>query len=490
MATGHALSTWLFLRLFGVVCFIAFVSFWTQAHGLVGSQGILPAEPFFAAVRERFGLAEGIARFPALFWIVGAGDGALHAVCGAGAALSLSLAAGVAPGPCLLGIYACYLSLSTAGRVFMGFQWDGLLLETALVGTLLAPWRGSWTPPGRAPEPAAVARVLVLFLLVRLMFASGAVKLLSGDELWTSLRALEVHYETQPLPTWAGWWAHQLPASVQRASCAAMFAIELGAPLLIFWPRPWPRRVAFAALVSLQVLIAATGSYGFFNLLAIALCVPLLDDAGVRRVLPAALARRLEPAEPAPPPPAPRALLVPAGILALLGALNFLGGLAGFRALPGPVLAVLGAAQPFELASPYGLFAVMTPDRPEIVIEGSLDGREWRAYELPWKPGDPLRAPRLNAPHQPRLDWQLWFAALSDWRRNPWVEALLVRLLEGAPPVLALFERNPFPDGPPRHVRAVVYDYRFTSRDERRATGAYWRRQEQGLYGPVLSRRD
>jgi hypothetical protein len=313
------------------------------------------------------------------------------------------------------------------------------------------------------------------------MFSSAAVKLGSGDPTWRSLTALRYHYETQPLPTWIGWAFHQLPLSFHRVSCVVLFFIELVVPFLVFLPRRG-KQLAFAFLVPLQILIALTGNYAFFNLLAIALCVMLVDDVRLHRApapSPKVAARRW-----------PRGFLIPFAAIILLAstiqlALTIRRSAQGF---PRAALTVIQWIEPLRSVNRYGLFAVMTTRRPEIVVEGSDDGQTWRPYEFRWKPGDVHRRPEFVAPHQPRLDWQMWFAALDSCEENPWVVSFLARLLQGEPSVLRLLRNNPFPAGPPRFVRAMLYDYHFTDRATRRVTGAWWRREALGLYCPVISR--
>ncbi len=468
---SHARIAFLFLRLMGAIHLVAFVSLGVQVEGLVGSQGILPAAETLELVRAQTG-AERYWLLPSLFWL-GAGDAALRGVCGAGAALGALLAVGFAPLPILLTLWALYLSLTTVGEVFLGYQWDGLLLETTLLAVFLAPL--GWRPRPREPAPPALW--LLRFLLFRLMLASGLAKLASGDPTWRSLTALTFHYETQPLPTWLGWYAHQQPLWIHELSCALMFGGEILVPLLVLGPRR-SRLLAFAPLVGLQLLIAATGNYTFFNLLAVALCLLLLDD-GVFRW----------PAGPPSPPAQPwlaRTRLVGAIALFLLALVPFVGSFVRVP-WPGPLLALYRAVAPFRSINPYGLFAVMTTERPEILVEGSRDAATWRAYAFRFKPGDPKRAPAFVAPHQPRLDWQMWFAALRGrCEAVPWFLRFAERLKAGSPAVLALLEGNPFPEGPPAHVRARLQDYRFTSWQERSRTGAYWRVQDKGLFCPDL----
>jgi predicted DCC family thiol-disulfide oxidoreductase YuxK len=466
----------LFLRLLGLCHLAAFLSLWVQVDGLIGPRGVLPLQPFLDWVRAQTG-AGRYWLLPTLSWI-SASETALHMQCAAGTAASLLLIAGMVPAWSAAAAWVLYLSLSVAGQTFLEFQWDILLTEAGLLAVFLAsPTRLRLRAGLSTPR---LARFLLVWLLFRLMLSSGVVKLGSGDPAWRNLTALTVHYETQPLPPWTAWFMHQLPASLQKASCVFLFFVELAVPFLYFAPRRL-RLFACAMTVLLQGLVAATGNYAFFNLLTISLAVLLIDD----EAFPARW--RDAAASSAGSGRWNRWVLVSAAaVLLAASAVPFLASFGMSGKIPGSLIAVYRAVAPLRSTNGYGLFAVMTTERPEIVVEGSDDGTEWRAYEFRWKPGDPLRRPRFVAPHQPRLDWQMWFAALGDYRSNPWLLNLLGRLAEGAPEVLALLARNPFPEHPPRLVRAVVYDYRFTNADERRRTGAWWKRQLRGLYAPVI----
>jgi hypothetical protein len=466
-ACSHAGVAALFLRGLGAVHVCFFLSLLVQVLGLVGSDGILPAADFLARVRV-YARGGHLALLPTLFWI-DAGDATLVGACALGAVLGLLQMLGMAPLLLLPLLWALALSLVNVGQVFLGYQWDGLLLEATLLAIPLAP--PGWRPGPREPHPAAL--FLLRFLLFRLMVSSGLVKLLSGDPLWRGLAALRVHYETQPLPTWAGYYAHQLPPAVQTLSCLLMFAIELLVPFFAFFPRR-ARRLAFVPLAGLQVAIAVTGNYAFFNLLAILLCVLLLDDG----VVPGAT-----PKLPAARHPVHRAFVLAACVL--LGAIGLVPFLGSFAELPWPrpLVAAYEIAAPLRSSNAYGLFAVMTPDRPEIQVEGSRDGIEWRAYAFRYKPADPARAPAFVAPHQPRLDWQMWFAALrGSCEAEPWFHRFLERLREGSADVKGLLGSDPFPEGPPRFLRARLLDYRFTTLDEKSRTGNYWRVDDKGFY--------
>ncbi|MGH7990110.1 MAG: lipase maturation factor family protein, partial [Limisphaerales bacterium] len=335
---------------------------------------------------------------------------------------------------------------------------------------------------------------LLRLLLFKLIFSSGCAKLLSGDPNWRNLTALTFHYHTQPLPTWIGWYASQLPLWFQKCSCLVMFAVELGAPWLIFAPR----RIRFlggAAIAFLQILILLTGNYTFFNFLTLALCLLLLDDFALQNILPRKFNGHFS-SNPQPSPSNlsrrwPRAMTIPLAVIVIAISLFQMISMFGARSeLLFPAAVADEWLQPFRTINSYGLFAVMTTQRDEIIVEGSDDGTNWRPYEFKYKPGDVKRRPAFVEPLQPRLDWQMWFAALGNVRQNPWFGNFCVRLLQGSPPVLALLEKNPFPKHPPKYIRARLYDYHFTNLAERRATGAWWKRELTGEYLPPISLSD
>ncbi|HSD59443.1 MAG TPA: lipase maturation factor family protein [Burkholderiales bacterium] len=458
----YDLTAGLFLRLLGLVCLAAFLSLEPQLLGLVGSRGILPATAWFAAQ----GVDQALLH-PSVFWLY-AGDAALRGACWLGAAAALAVMLGRLTGAALLLAWGLYLSLFHAGQLFMNYQWDLLLLEAGFLGWLL-------TSGSRIPL------WLLRWLLFRFMFLSGAVKLASGDPAWGSLQALKYHLETQPLPTPLAWHAFQLPEGLLAALAAAHFVIELGLPFLVFLPRR-PRLLAAAGFLALQLLILATGNFGFFNLLTLALLVPLLDDAFLRRLLPRRIAAAV--VRPGAAPGTIRSVAL-AGFALLsvgVGALQM-----AQRIAMTPDISAPPVIAPLRLVNAYGVFAHMSWDRREVVIEASDDGITWRELVLPWKPGPVDRAPPWAVPHLPRLDWQLWLAALGDVRDNPWIEALASRLLRGSPQVAGLFAPGSAHDVPPRQLRALLYRYRYATPEEH-ARGLWWARQLEGEYlAPVTS---
>jgi predicted DCC family thiol-disulfide oxidoreductase YuxK len=480
---GERLTTWIFVRLLGVIFGVAFVSAWVQINGLVGDRGILPARALLQLAHDQLGPSR-YWLFPTLCWL-GAGDGALQALCALGVALSALVALGIAPLLALFGCWALYLSLNVVGQDFLWYQWDSLLLEAGSLALLLCPWRWISRPAG--PLPSRAGLWLERWLLFRLMFSSAVVKLTSGDQNWRNLTALQYHYQSQCLPTWVAWYAHHLPAAFHRLSAIGMFTIEGAMPFLVFAPR----RIRFfgaGAIAFLQILILLTGNYGFFNWIVLALCVLSLDDA----VWPAWLRGPSVRSDAAVPRGAwPTWIVRPAAVALVL--LSLVPLLSAFRrpiSSLGPIAYVYGLVSPLRSINPYGLFAVMTTRRMEIVVEGSEDGVSWLPYEFKYKPGDLARRPPFVAPHQPRLDWQMWFAALSDYRREPWFLYFCQRLLEGSRPVLALLQTNPFPRAPPRFIRASFYEYRFSDPTTRRRSHAWWTRSYVGLYCPILTLED
>lgn len=481
---GLVLTRWVFLRLLGVTYLCAFTSYAVQVDGLIGSRGVLPAAEYLDAVRRRFGRA-AYWNVPTLA-LVDASDRSLWLLCRAGAGLSLALIAGVAPAPVLVGLWVCYQSLVAASQEFLGYQWDVLLLETGLLSIFYAPLN---LLPGirRETAPPRVVVWLLRLLCFRLMFFSGVVKVASGDVTWRSLMATTYHYETQPLPTPLAWYAHQLPPWLHVVETALVFALELAGPFLALGPRR-ARLAGAASITWLMLLIMLTGNYAFFNWLAVTLCVPLLDDDLILQALPRRLRARLGRAPNTRASLAQRAVALPvAAAYAGLSLLQFVDLTALGRRMPAALRRVAYDVAPFHVVNRYGLFAVMTTTRPEIVVEGSDDGRHWQPYEFRYKPGDVDRAPAWVAPHQPRLDWQMWFAALQGPTQARWFGRFLARLLQGEPAVIGLLAHNPFAERPPRYVRAMLYDYRFTRRGE--AGTAWWQREELAMYYPPVSLR-
>ena len=474
-----------FLFLLSLIYLVAFLSLWTQIEGLVGQKGILPVESFLKDVQAHRG-SDRFWNWPTLFWLH-AGDGFLQAICLLGVGASLCVMANRAVGLALLLMWGFYLSLFNVAQPFLGFQWDTLLLETGFLALFLVPWRRNKGTTGE-PPPSPLVLFLFRFLLFRVVFTSGLVKIISQDPTWNDFTALYYHYETQPLPTWIGWYAHQLPHGFQEFSVACVFIIQLGMVFLIFGPLRI-RYIGCAVLVFHEVLIFLTGNYCFFNLLTLALCLLLLDDAVFSRWLPGKGNWKFSGQK--------KTELVSVwkrrfftgirvGVLGICIMLYAVPLLVTSGNYPSIFVAIANAIRPLHLFNSYGLFAVMTTSRPEIIILGSDDRENWFPYEFKWKPGIVTNKPEFVAPHQPRLDWQMWFAALSNYERNPWLIQFMIRLLQGSRPVIELLGSNPFPDSPPKYLQALVYDYRFSDTETRNRDGSWWNRKLLRPYTPIL----
>ena len=464
----YDLVCFVFLRMIGLVYLSAFVSFGVQAVGLIGGHGILPIAELAQVISSHAG-TERFYAMPMLFWI-NASDLAIRLVCWAGAGFSLLLIFNVLPRLSLLALYVLYLSLLYAGQTFMSFQWDTFLLEAGFLSLLLsfAPTPGIW---------------LLRWLLFRFMFMSGVVKLSSGDPHWWDLSALSYHFFTQPLPTPLAWYAAHLPTALLRFATGGLFLVELVLPFLIFCPR----RLRFCAglgILLLQCCILITGNYNWFNLQTMLLCLLLFDDAAFQKCLPRRVVQVLSRRVPLRSSKAASIVVGAWGLVLVFVSLVQMDDRFG-GSPPMALRAIDQWIEPMRMVSSYGLFAVMTTERNEIIIEGSDDGVEWREYGFPYKPGDVARRPPWNIPHQPRLDWQMWFAALDDPRRVDWFPHFLERLLQNEPTVTALLAGNPFAEKAPRYIRAQFYSYTFSSAEEMRK-GFWWQRRSMGLYFPVV----
>lgn len=479
ISTPHyGISGWFFPRAAGLVFLAAFLSLRVQIDGLTGSHGILPVGEHLAAVENHFrdaGSPGGAwLALPSLLWL-GSSDASLHAVLGAGIAASLLLVLGIMPAFSTLIAWACYLSFASTVPAWLEFQWDTLLLEAGLLTTLYVPWRLFLARGGS--EPPRWGRLLVWWLLFRLMFEAGIVKLqgydANGVNAWLNGTALDFHYFTQPIPAWTSWWAAQLPAWLQRISLAGVFVIELVLPFFIFGPRRM-RMAAFWGFSLLMVLIMGTGNYGFFNLLTLTLCLSLVDDASWPRTL-----RNLLSGAPRKNPlPRIQHRIVPwlsAVLLVPTTCTLFMVLRVCPRDLAHPIMRPF---MPFMSTNSYGLFSVMTTERPEITIEASTDGIRWEPYHFRYKMDAARNSLPLFTPHMPRLDWLMWFAALeyrANGRPPAWMMPLLKRLQEGSPAVKTLLLPGGAADFTPRFFRLKLDLLHFTTPEERHASGMIWK---------------
>jgi hypothetical protein len=431
----------------------------------------------------------------------------LTALCWAGLIASLILIFNICPRAMLVVCFLCFLSFVSAAQDFSGYQSDGMLLEAGFLSIFIAPG-GIFPGWGRLRPPVRAAMFLLLWEWFRIYFQSGVVKLASGDPTWRNLTALYEYYQNGPLPTWIGWYIQHLPHWFHLASAAVTLAMELVLVWMAFLPRRW-KIVCFFIVTVWQIGVIATANYAFLNYLVLALAVLLLDDAFLQRFVPSrwrdgfssvVFQNGNAESEEQPPPQSESGVVTKTHPLASLRlslvaiiltwifyATAFPIVQMSWHEAPLPIKPVV-ALEPFRIANAYGLFAVMTPHRYEIEFQGSNDGEHWVAYPFRYKPQQLNSRPRIYAPYQPRFDWNLWFASLGSWQQYPIVPRTEELLLENDHDVLELFAGNPFSSAPPRLVRAVLWQYWFSTLEQRRVEGVWWQRQLLGAYAPTLTR--
>ena len=520
---GRLIPRWIFLRALAAIYFSAFYSLLFQIKGLIGPEGILPAQKYLDAIAQSLN-ATRYWYAPSLFWF-SSSSAMLMAVMWIGLAASVIAFLNLWPRLSFSICFVCFLSFIGASSVFSSYQSDGMLLEAGFIALFFAP-RGLLPGWGAEDPPSRASQFLLQWEWFRIYFESGMVKLLSGDIEWRNFTAMDEYYQNGPLPTWIGWYVEHFPHWFQAATVAGTLALELGIVIMLFFPRR-VRLICFFIVTPWEIGVILTANYTFLNYLVLSLGFLLLDDRSLMRLVP----QRFRPHEPVRMAEAKVREELPLSILAVgeaslataeleprqpvhiyqtwrsrVAAQGHAIGLAiaaimltwiaydttvemiglPLRHAPLPT-APITALEPFRIANQYGLFAVMTRGRYEIEFQGSEDGNNWVAYPFRYKPQALNEPPRIYAPYQPRFDWNLWFASLSDWQQNDFVPLTEERLLVNSPAVLSLFRSNPFKEMPPRYVRAVLWQYWFTSAEEKRRTGDWWRREFIGLYAPEIT---
>jgi hypothetical protein len=509
----------------GVIYFSAFYSLAFQIRGLLGPDGLLPLGAYLKLVAQdipgsRYWFA------PTLLWL-NSSNTALMALCSIGMVASVLLVLNLWPRGMLVICFVLFLSFVTAAQDFSSYQSDGMLLSSGIVCVFFAPrgFRPGW---GASLAPSRVSLFLLQLVWFSIYFDSGVAKYFGGDPSWHDFTAMNEYYQNGPLPTWIGWYVQHMPQWFHASAARFTIFVELLLAWMVFLPRYF-RIACFCMVTFLQVNIILTANYAFLNYLVLALGFLLLDDRFLVKLLPERWAIPVRenltatkaeeaiveldlsadtPSDTRPRTPAQESLSSPppnwlilarrigsvlslwlaALLLAwLLYANAFLTVVQVLRSSSFPAKPV-ALLEPFRVANQYGLFGRMTWKRYEIEFQGSDDGTNWTAYPFRNKPQNPAEAPRIYAPYQPRFDWNLWFASLGEWRENQWVLRVEELLLSNDRDVIALFKGNPFPDHPPKQVRAVLWQYWFTDLATKRATGMWWRREYLGLYAPSLER--
>lgn len=515
------LTASIFIKFLALIYLISFGSLLVQIKALVGSNGIIPVAKFLEYINLQVSLSnfDKFIQFPTLFWI-NSSDTALMAVCILGIAMSILLIFkkyhnrfDITELISLLLLYLLYLSIVNVGLDFLSFQWDILLLETGFLSLIFSLCKNN--------EFATKINIWIFrFLIFKLMLMSALVKLSSGDLNWLNLSALSYHYYTQPLPNPISFFVHQLPLGFHQLSCAVMFVTELIIPLGIFMNRRL-RIASGLSFIALMLIIMITGNYGFFNLLTIAISLWLFDDKFFENYIPDAWLKTLQIEKSIADPQEILAIQINMQLAALTSTRTFANSIqkilivvfaiwmitidlfyivtrapldSDFRTnLHQQFAPLIKPLQKFFINNPYGLFAVMTTQRYEIVIQGANDvpgqfsHSDWLDYEFYFKPGALNLIPAQVAPYQPRLDWQMWFAALSNYQEQQWFLNFCVKILEGNPEVLKLLKTNPYPKAPPRYLRALIYEYKFDDLEGYTVSGNFWTRELRGTYLPEIS---
>jgi lipase maturation factor len=477
---SYRLTRLLFLRLLSLIYGVAFLVLAQQLRSLIGANGLLPAHDFLGRIG-----AAGSARLstfaevPTVFWLNDS-DSFMVALAYVGVGLSLLVLLGFANALLLATLWFLYLSFYHVGQLFWGYGWELLLLETGFLAIFLCPLFDARPVPTTAPP-----RVVIWLLrwgLFRVMFGAGLIKL-RGDPCWRDLSCMFYHYETQPLPNPLSWYLHQLPPVIHEIEVLFNHFVELIVPWTLFAPRRL-RHIGGVFLVAFQVLLIVSGNLSWLNWLTITLCIACFDDQALSRIVPRRLRARL----------LQRSLTPPTQLHTL--AADCLAALVVYLSI-GPVVNLLGSRQVMNgsfdrlhLVNTYGAFGSVGKRRSEVILEGTRDAAitdttQWQPYEFKCKPGDVYRRPCIVAPYHYRADWQIWFAAMSVYQHQPWLVHFVAKLLEGDAGALSLLANNPFPDAPPRFVRAELYEYAFTHFGD--TSGAWWTRQRVGPYLPPVS---
>jgi len=460
---NYSIAIHLFIRGLGLIYFIAFFPFLFQIKGLIGSKGILPLEKYLEFIKSKIG-SLAYWRFPSVFWL-NSSDVSLICVVSVGVICSLLLILGIYPLILIPILYILYISIIKAGQDFLSFGWELFLMEISLNAFLLC----------LTNTPNPFVWISINFLLFRFHFQAGAVKLQSGDRHWSNLTALKFHYQTQPIANTAAWYVHKLPMWFHKISCLMMFFVELIVPFGIFGGEEL-RFAVYIFLVGLQLAIWFTGNFSYLNYITVILCTLLLSDYYLSGIFDI----------PTTPAPSHWVISTAASIAGIVFfTLQLMNVWNHFLRIP-IFNKVLKNISQFYLVNRYGIFAVMTTHRYEIVIEGSDDGITWKEYSFKHKASEVKRRPKRISPYQPRLDWQVWFLPFNNYNSEIWFQNFLMRLLQGEKTVLSLLGKTPFTDHPPKYIRALSYEYVFSDAKTKKESGAWWVRNYIGEYSPTL----
>jgi hypothetical protein len=467
----YQLTRFVILRLMGFVYAIAFLVAINQLVPLIGEHGLTSASHYLARIRETFGSAAPL-HVPTLFWF-GISDRALSIFAWTGLLISLGVVAGYANAITMSILWAMYLSIVHIGQIWYGYGWETQTLETGFLCIFLCPLLDARPFPKRPPPLLVIW--LFRWLGFRIMIGAGLIKI-RGDQCWRDLTCLYYHYETQPIPNpisrylhFAPWWFHKFGTGWNHL-------VELVAPWFSFGPRH-ARHIAGILMVTFQIFLIISGNLSFLNYVTIVPFLACFDDSFWRKVLP--FVRPREEIEPS---------RLHFGFAIGLSILVAVLSIAPVTNLLSRRQAMNDSFDPFDLVNTYGAFGSVGKERFEIVFEGTADefitgNTQWQEYEFVAKPGDPNRRPPFVAPYQPRIDWQIWFAAMASPSEYPWTLHFVWKLLHNDAGTLSLIAHNPFPNAPPHYIRARLYRYRFAPPGE----SGWWKREYIDEWLPALS---
>ncbi|HWX20785.1 MAG TPA: lipase maturation factor family protein [Candidatus Binatia bacterium] len=483
-APSYWLTRFIILRLLGFVYFVAFLAAANQIVPLVGEHGLLPAHLFLERVTAHFGSGlAGFLQLPSLFWLH-LSDRFLVVMAWIGAALSVTVMLGYANALLMALLWALYMSFVNIGQDWYGYGWEIQLLETGFLAVFLCPLLDGRPFPKRPPPRLVIW--LFRWLIFRIMLGAGLIKL-RGDPCWRDLTCLYYHYETQPIPNPLSWWLHFRPHWFHKLGALWNHAVELVVPWFAFYPRA-ARHIAGVLLVTFQIILILSGNLSFLNWLTIVPALACFDDSLLRKLLPRLLVDRAQRAAEAAQPLRAQEITAVA-LTAVLAGLS----IAPVANMLSPRQLMNTSFNRLHLVNTYGAFGSVGRVRTEIVFEGTDDSvlneaTQWKEYEFKAKPGNPFRRPAIIAPYQPRIDWQIWFAAMSTPDQYPWTLHFVWKLLHNDAGTLSLLANNPFPSKPPHYIRAQFYRYEFAPPHD--PTGAWWKRTLLGSWLTPLSADD
>ena len=474
------LTRFVFLRALGCIYLVAFLGVFNQYKGLFGHNGLLPANQFLQRVHETYGSAlKGFWKLPSLFWIH-ISDQFMAILAFTGILVSAAVVLGLSNGVSLFVLWVIYLSFVHVGQVFYGYGWESLLLETGFLAIFLYPFFNLSLFPQHHPPPKLII-FLLIWVLFRNMFGAGLIKF-RGDSCWRDLTCLNYHFETQPLPNPLSPFFHRLPNWMLKGGVLFNHFVELIVPFGMLLTAPF-RIIAGVFTALFQLVLIISGNLSWLNWLTLIICIPCFDDRVWRMILPSKLLSMV--------PMGPlyfcayslpnQMVLITVGVLIALLSIKPIQNLFSSRQ------AMNRSYDPFHLVNAYGAFGSVGKERFECVIKGTNDIQEgvWQEYDFIAKPGQLNRPHPIIAPYQPRLDWQIWFAAMGSYQHNPWLVHLVYKLLKNDDVILPLIHHNPFSLNPPKFVKIDLYRYEFP--DKNKSSRLYWKRTFVRPYLPPLS---